>query len=135
MRRRRIRPEDKTQIDMTPMLDVVFIMLIFFIVTTSFVSESGVEVNRPKAATATQQSQAGIFVAIKENGVIFIDKKQVDVSRIQVSLERLLAAQGDDVGLVIQADKNTRHWVVVRVMDAARGAGVSQISVAAEKTQ
>ncbi|HEY7864458.1 MAG TPA: biopolymer transporter ExbD [Psychromonas sp.] len=134
MRRRRIRAEDDTQIDMTPLIDVVFIMLIFFIVTTSFVRESGVEVNRPKAATATAQSKAGIFVAIKANGEIYIDRKQVDVQRVRAGLERLLADQGD-VGLVIQADQDTRHGVVVKVMDAARDAGISQIAVAAKKQE
>lgn len=134
MRRRRIRAEDDTQIDMTPLIDVVFIMLIFFIVTTSFVRESGVEVNRPKAATATEQSKAGIFVAIKANGEIYIDRKQVDIQRVRAGLERLLADQGD-VGLVIQADQDTRHGVVVKVMDAARDAGISQIAVAAEKQE
>lgn len=128
--RRRAHPEDDTQIDMTPMLDVVFIMLIFFIVTTSFVRESGVEVNRPSAATATEQNKAGIFVAIKESGEIYIDRKQIDIQRVRANLERLIAAQGD-VGMVIQADKETRHGIVVKVMDAAREAGILQISVAA----
>lgn len=132
MRRRRIKAADDSQIDMTPMLDVVFIMLIFFIVSTSFVRESGVEVNRPNAATATAQSKSGIFVAIKDSGEIYIDRKQVDVQRVRASLERLLAEQGE-VGLVIQADQDTRHGVVVKVMDAARDAGIRQISVAAEQ--
>ncbi|MEI6896172.1 MAG: biopolymer transporter ExbD [Psychromonas sp.] len=131
MRRRRVRPEDDTQIDMTPMLDVVFIMLIFFIVTTSFVRESGLEVDRPSAATASEQSKAGIFVAIKDSGEIFIDNHQVDQQRVRASLERLLATQGE-VGLVIQADRETRHGVVVGVMDAAREAGIKQIAVAAQ---
>ncbi|PKF61819.1 biopolymer transporter ExbD [Psychromonas sp. psych-6C06] len=131
MRKRKTRLEDDTQIDMTPMLDVVFIMLIFFIVTTSFVRESGLEVDRPSAATATQQSKAGIFVAIKDSGEIYIDNRQVDQQRVRASLERLVASQGE-VGLVIQADKETRHGIVVKVMDAAREAGIKQISVAAQ---
>ena len=134
MRRRKARPEDDSQIDMTPMLDVVFIMLIFFIVTTSFVRESGLEVNRPSAATATEQKKAGIFVAINESGEIYIDRKQVDLQRVRASLERLIASQGE-VGLVIQADQETRHGVVVKVMDAAREAGIKQISVAAKAPQ
>jgi biopolymer transport protein ExbD len=134
MRRRRNRAEDDSQIDMTPMLDVVFIMLIFFIVTTSFVRESGLEVNRPSASTATEQTKAGIFVAIKDTGEIYIDRKQVDLQRVRASLERLVASQGE-VGLVIQADEETRHGVVVKVMDAAREAGIQQISVAAQADQ
>jgi len=134
MRRRRIRAEDDTQIDMTPMLDVVFIMLIFFIVTTSFVRESGVEVNRPKAATATEQTKAGIFIAIKGDGEIYMDRRQVDIQRLGANLARILADRGE-VGLVIQADQDTRHGLVVKVMDAARTAGIGQISVAAEPKQ
>lgn len=134
MRRRKVRQEDDSQIDMTPMLDVVFIMLIFFIVTTSFVRESGLEVNRPTAATATEQGKAGIFVAINDSGEIYIDRKQVDLQRVRASLERLIASQGE-VGLVIQADQETRHGVVVKVMDAAREAGIKQISVAAKAEQ
>ncbi len=132
MKRRRHKAVDEAQIDMTPMLDVVFIMLIFFIVTTSFVRESGVEVNRPKAQTATEQKKAGVFVAINESGEIYIDRKVVDVQRVRASLERILADRGE-VGLVIQADKEARHGIVVKVMDAARSAGISQISVAAEQ--
>ena len=131
MRRRKVRAEDDSQIDMTPMLDVVFIMLIFFIVTTSFVRESGLEVDRPSAATATEQTKAGIFVAIKDTGEIYIDSHQVDQQRVRANLERLIASQGE-VGLVIQADKDTRHGVVVAVMDSAREAGIKQISVAAQ---
>jgi len=134
MRRRKARADDDSQIDMTPMLDVVFIMLIFFIVTTSFVRESGLEVDRPSAATATEQKQAGIFVAINDSGEIYIDRKQVDLQRVRASLERLIASQGE-VGLVIQADQQTRHGVVVKVMDAAREAGIKQISVAAKALQ
>ncbi|MCE2595038.1 biopolymer transporter ExbD [Motilimonas cestriensis] len=132
MRRRRIRPEEDAQIDMTPMLDVVFIMLIFFIVTTSFVRESGVEVNRPKAASASEQKNAGVFIAVKENGEIYLDRKQLDVQKVHSVLERIIAERGE-VGLVIQADQMARHGVVVKVMDAAKSAGIKQISVAAEQ--
>jgi len=112
----------------------VFIMLIFFIVTTSFVRESGVEVNRPKAATATEQTKAGIFIAIKADGEIYMDRRQVDIQRLGANLERILAERGE-VGLVIQADQDTRHGLVVKVMDAAQTAGIGQISVAAEPKQ
>lgn len=132
MRRRRSRPDEDAQIDMTPMLDVVFIMLIFFIVTTSFVRESGVEVNRPKAASASEQKNAGVFIAVKENGEIYLDRKQLDVQKVHSVLERIIAERGE-VGLVIQADQMARHGVVVKVMDAAKSAGIKQISVAAEQ--
>ena len=81
--------EEETQIDMTPMLDVVFILLIFFIVTASFVKESGIDVNRPEAATAVQKDRANILVAISDTGEVWINKRQVDVRAVQANIERL----------------------------------------------
>ncbi|MCG6322266.1 biopolymer transporter ExbD, partial [Vibrio alginolyticus] len=101
---RRQSKSDEAQIDLTSMLDIVFIMLIFFIVTSSFVRESGVEVNRPQAANVSAQKDAGIFVAITAANDIYIDKRMVDVERVQASIERLLLEQ-PDASLVIQADE------------------------------
>lgn len=129
---RRPSKQDEAQIDLTSMLDIVFIMLIFFIVTSSFVRESGVEVNRPTAAHAVSQKQAGIFVAITAANDIYIDKRQVDVERVQATLEHLLLDQ-PDASLVIQADEHAFNGTVVKVMDAAKGAGVKNIALAAEK--
>ena len=90
MARKRIREDEEAVIDMTPMLDIVFIMLIFFIVTTSFVKEAGIEVNKPKAANQSKQKSANIFVAIKDNGEIWLDKRRVDVERVAANIEKLL---------------------------------------------
>ncbi|MGT3761605.1 ExbD/TolR family protein [Vibrio cholerae] len=130
---RRTSKQEEAQIDLTSMLDIVFIMLIFFIVTSSFVRESGVEVNRPTAAHAVSQKQAGIFVAITAANDIYIDKRQVDVERVQATLEHLLLDQPDASSLVIQADEHAFNGTVVKVMDAAKGAGVKSIALAAEK--
>ncbi len=130
---RRQSKSDEAQIDLTSMLDIVFIMLIFFIVTSSFVRESGVEVNRPQAANVSAQKDAGIFVAITAANDIYIDKRMVDVERVQASIERLLLEQ-PDASLVIQADEYAYNGVVVKVMDAAKAAGVKNIALAAEKS-
>ena len=129
---RRSSNQEEAQIDLTSMLDIVFIMLIFFIVTSSFVRESGVEVNRPQASNVSSQKDAGIFVAITASNVIFIDKRMVDAERVQAILEHLLLEQ-PDASLVIQADEHAYNGTVVKVMDAAKGAGVKGIALAAEK--
>lgn len=129
---RRQSQQDEAQIDLTSMLDIVFIMLIFFIVTSSFVRESGVEVNRPTASNVVSQKDAGIFVAITSANDIYIDKRQVDVERVQATLEHLLLEQ-PEASLVIQADEHAYNGTVVQVMDAAKGAGVKSIALAAEK--
>ncbi|MFL7035239.1 ExbD/TolR family protein [Vibrio lentus] len=129
---RRHSKNEEAQIDLTSMLDIVFIMLIFFIVTSSFVRESGVEVNRPQASNVVSQKDAGIFVAITSANDIFIDKRVVDVERVQATLEHLLLEQ-PDASLVIQADEHAYNGTVVKVMDAAKAAGVKNIALAAEK--
>ncbi|MGF1734498.1 ExbD/TolR family protein [Photobacterium satsumensis] len=123
---------EDAQVDLTSMLDIVFIMLIFFIVTSSFVRESGVEVNRPQASNVVSQKDAGIFIAITSANDVYIDKRVVDVERVQATLEHLLLEQ-PDASLVIQADEHAYNGTVVRVMDAAKGAGVQKIALAAEK--
>lgn len=118
-------------IDITPMLDVVFIMLIFFIVTASFVKESGIEVNRPKAETATQQNKASILIAINEKGEIWINKRKVDISSVRANIE-ILHAENPQGSVVIQADEEAKTKLLVSVMDASREAGVYNISISAE---
>lgn len=129
---RRQHKQEEAQIDLTSMLDIVFIMLIFFIVTSSFVREAGVEVNRPQASNVISQKDAGIFVAITSANDIYIDKRVVDAERVQATLEHLLLDK-PDASLVIQADEHAYSGTVVKVMDAAKGAGVKNIALAAEK--
>ena len=131
MARNRIREEEDASIDITPMLDIVFIMLIFFIVTTSFVKEAGIQVNKPEANQATKEPSANIFIAIRDNGEVWMDKRQVDVERVGANLERMLAEQPTDL-VVIQADKESQHGRVVEVMDQVKEAGIDKISIAAE---
>ncbi len=131
-RKNRNSDQEEATIDMTPMLDIVFIMLIFFIVTTSFVKEAGIDVNRPQATQATQKKSANIFVAVRENGEIWMDKRMVDVERVAANIEKMLAEQPTDM-VVVQADKAARHGLVVKVMDQIKAAGIEKISIAAEK--
>ena len=125
------REEEEHEINITPMLDVVFIMLIFFIDTASFVKESGIDVNRPDAQTAVKKEKANILVAISENGEIWIDRQRVDPRAVRANIERL-HAENPQGTVIIQADKLSRTEVLVQVMDAARQAGVFNVSIAAQ---
>jgi len=116
------------------MLDVTFIMLIFFIVTASFVKESGMDVNRPDAATAVVKPMGNILVAITPSGQIWIDKRQVDVRALRANLERL-HAENPQGQVVIQADEESKNGLLVAVMDAAKLAGIENVSIAAEQIE
>lgn len=133
MRRRSSRSsiEQNPEIDMTPMLDIVFIMLIFFIVTTSFVKESGINVNRPTAQTAQTKERAHIIVSIKSNGEVWIDKRAVDIRAIRANIARL-HAENPLGSVIIAADRDTHVHVLVQVMDQVRLAGITNTSIATE---
>ncbi len=130
MKRRSKRRKDDTEINMTPMLDVVFIMLIFFIVTASFVKEAGIDVNRPGASTAERKEKGNILVAISETGQIWIDRRQVDIRAVRANIERM-HAENPQGSVIIQADEASKNGLLVKVMDAARQAGVAEVSLAA----
>lgn len=117
---------------MTSMMDVVFIMLIFFIVTTSFVKEAGIEVNRPTAASAERQERGNIMIAVSESGAVWIDGRQVDLRAVRANVERL-RAENPEGAVVIQADEASRTGILVQVMDQVRLAGVHNVAVAASK--
>jgi len=126
--------EDSDEVNLTPMLDVVFIMLIFFIVTASFVKEAGIDISRPPAATAERKERGNILVAITDNDQIWIDRRQVDPRALRANIERL-HAENPQGSVVIQADKDSKNGLLVQVMDAARLAGVFNVSIAAEVVQ
>ena len=128
---RKVRTEEEdAAIDMTPMLDIVFIMLIFFIVTTVFVKEAGIEVNKPEASQAFLHKNANIFIAVTEDGTVWLDKREVAVDTVRANIERLLTEQPTDY-VFIQADVKAKHGIVVKVMDQVKAAGIDRISVAA----
>lgn len=126
--------EEETQVDLTPMLDMVFILLIFFIVSTSFVKEAGIEVSRPSAKTAQTQENAHILIAITSNGDVWIQQRQVDLRAVRSNVERL-RAESPEGGVVIQADKGSDTNTLIEVMDQVKMAGVDDISIAAKRQE
>ena len=131
--RRRLQAEDDSDINITPMLDVVFIMLIFFIVTASFVKEAGIDVNKPEAQTSQPKEKANILIAIDAGGGIWIDRRKIDPRAVRANVERL-HAENPQGTVVIQADEDARTAVLVHVMDAARQAGVYDVAIAAPRS-
>ena len=129
MRRKNRRLQEEAGLDLTPMMDIVFIMLIFFIVTTSFVKETGIEVNRPNADTAERDEKGNILVAISQNNEIWIDKRRVDLKAVRANIERL-KIEYPEGSVIIQADKEARSGLLVETMDQIRLAGVQNISIA-----
>jgi biopolymer transport protein ExbD len=134
MRRRKHGATEEAEIDMTPMLDIVFIMLIFFIVTTSFVKEAGIDVSRPNANTAEKQERGNIMIAIRPNGDIWMDKRKVELRAVRANTERM-HAENPEGSVVIIADKQSQTGVLVQVMDQVRLAGVYNVSIAASNKQ
>ena len=129
MSRKRARQEDESAIDITPMLDVVFIMLIFFIVTSVFIKETGIDVNRPDSTTAESKDNVSILVAINANNEVWIDQRRVDVRAVKANIERL-RAENPKGGLVIQADSESNVETLTAVADAARDVGIFDVSIA-----
>lgn len=123
--------EDESDINLTPMLDVVFIMLIFFIVTATFIKQAGIEVERPDARMAQPKPLVSVLVAVGPSGDIWIDKKQVDVDHVRAHIERL-HAENPKGGIVVQVDRKAKFEKVRAVLDAARGAKVTDVALATE---
>lgn len=126
------KANQEASVDITPMLDVVFIMLIFFIVTATFTKESGIEVNPPQAATAVVQEKANILIAIDDNNRVWVNRREIDIRALRPNIERL-HAENPKGSVVIQADKNSTNERLVQVMDASRQAGVYDIALAAKE--
>jgi biopolymer transport protein ExbD len=121
---------DADEINLTPMLDVVFIMLIFFIVTASFVKEAGIDVNRPDAPISeTKPEDANILIVIDMNDDIWIDRRIIDPRAVRANIERL-HAENPKGSVVIQPNKRSTNKMLVTIMDSARQAGVYNISIA-----
>jgi biopolymer transport protein ExbD len=119
-------------VNLTPLIDVVFILLIFFLVTASFTKEAGIDVNRPTAQTAVRQEQGNLIIAINKSGEIWIDNQLVDLRTIRAHIERL-HAQNPEGTVIILADKESRTGTAVDVLDQVRLAGVSNVAIAAER--
>jgi len=122
MRRHSAKNQDDAAIDMTPMLDIVFIMLIFFIVTASFLKEAGIEVNRPEGASGQPQEKANIMIAITSDDEVWMEKRRVDVRAVRANVERL-KAENPEGTIVIQADEESSTGIVAEIMDSLNQAG------------
>ena len=128
-RRRRTSVRD---LNITPLIDMVFILLIFFVVTTSFVKEAGVAVERPVAQTAEIKDKASLMIGVDAEGVIYIQGQSVDIRSIRARVEQYLA-ETPEGSVVIVADKTSQTGVVIRLLDACRLAGAKDLSIAAKK--
>lgn len=134
MARRHRTKDEGAEINITPMLDIVFIMLIFFIVTTSFVKESGIDVNRPSAQTAERQERGNIIIAINANGEIWMDKRRIELRSVRANVERM-HAENPEGSVVVLADKAAKTGDLVEVMDQVRLAGVQNVSIATKQDE
>jgi len=120
---------EETGIDLAPMLDFVLNLLIFFIITTSFVKEAGVTVNKELAMTADSKESGNILIAIRPNGDIWMDKRRVDIREVRPLIERLHVERPEDT-VVIVADKESQTQVLTQVMDAVKAGGIGDVSIA-----
>jgi len=123
--------EEQSEINLTPMLDVVFIMLIFFIVTASFIKQAGIDVLRPEAVTGEQRPTVSVLVAISETGEIWVDKKKVEPTAVRAAIERL-HAENPKGSVVVQADKAAKNERLMMVLSAVRAIGITDVAVSTE---
>ena len=131
MARRHASREEETEINITPMLDIVFIMLIFFIVTTSFIRETGIDPQRPEAVTAARQDRGNILIAISATGQIWMDKRQVALESVRQRIEQA-RNESPESTVVIIADERSETGILIDLMDQIRLGGILNVSVAAQ---
>ncbi|GIX16597.1 MAG: biopolymer transporter ExbD [Rhodothalassiaceae bacterium] len=124
--------EEELEINMTPMLDIVFIMLIFFIVTATFMKEAGVTVEKPEALTGERQDQASIIVAVTDKDEVWVNKQVVDIKALRPLIEKL-HAENPKGTVVIEADRDARAGLMIQVADAIQAAGVGTVAVSTEE--
>jgi biopolymer transport protein ExbD len=118
------------ELNMAPLIDMVFILLIFFLVTTSFVKETGIDINRPTASTAVSKEKGSILVGIAKDGRVYMDKREIDIRAVRANVERALA-ENPESQVVVVADKESQTGVVIMAMDGCRLAGANNVSLAA----
>ncbi len=130
MRPRAHVQDGSAAINMTPLIDMVFILLIFFAVNSTFVKFPGVDVDQPVARSSVVQQSATILIAVTDSGEVWIDRDQVDIRRLRGIIERMFV-ETPDASVVILSDQNSRTGIVVQVIDQARLAGASKVALAA----
>ena len=129
MRKKHTGAAEEAEVDMTPMLDIVFIMLIFFIVTTSFIKESGIEIQRPSGKTATTKKvKANVLITITSDDQIVINDRVSDVRTVRANVERVLA-ESPEAAVIVQAHESADTDTLVQVVNAAKEAGIDKVSV------
>ena len=121
-------------IDLTPLIDTVFILLIFFLVTSSFTKESGIDVDRPTAQTAVREEQGSMIIAVSKEGEVWIDNNKIELNAVRSHVERA-HAQNPEGTIIILADQNSRTGITVEVLDQVRLAGVTNVSIAASNEE
>lgn len=124
---------DEMGIDISPLLDCVFILLIFFIVTTTFVEETGVEVDKPQAASAVQLEKTSILLALTAKGEVVYGGREIGISGVQPLVKRML--QKEDVPVIVQADRMAESGLLVRIIDEAKLAGAQKVSVSTRQSR
>jgi biopolymer transport protein ExbD len=127
--------EDSSEsgIDMSPLIDCVFILLIFFIVTTTFVEETGVEVDKPQAVSAVRLEKTSILIALTTKGEVVYGGREIGISGVQPLVKRML--QKENVPVIIQAATDAQSGLLVRIIDEAKLAGATKVSVATRQNQ
>jgi biopolymer transport protein ExbD len=126
--------DEDAEINMTPMLDIVFIMLIFFIVTAAFVKEAGIQVTKPEAEMSIQKPRTSIIIGISDADEIWINHKEVDLKSVRPVLERLIAENPRGT-VIIQADKEAKAGLALDVLEAARAAKAADVAISTRKPQ
>ena len=132
MARQRFNRDEESDINLAPMLDVVFIMLIFFIVTATFIKQAGIDVLRPLADSAEEQPTVSVLVAVSNEGDIWIDNRRVDPTAVRAHIERI-HAENPKGSLVVQADRGAKMEKVLAVLEAARAANITQVALSTER--
>lgn len=128
---KRRRSSNAIEINMGPLIDLVFLLLIFFIVTTTFVKETGLEVHRPSAKTAEKKEKSTILIGVSKDGTIYMENRVIDIRAVRAHVEKLLA-ENPEAGVILVADKKSETGVIVNVIDQCRLAGAKGVSVAAK---
>jgi biopolymer transport protein ExbD len=132
--RKSIRGNDQVAIDMAPLIDMTFLLLIFFMVTTSFVKETGIDVMRSTAATAEVKEHGTVMIGVDTEGQVYMEGKKIDLRSVRSLVERALA-EDPDAGVVVVADRDSNTGDVVKVMDQCRLAGAKNVSLAAKREE
>ncbi len=122
------------EINIAPLIDLIFLLLIFFMVTTSFVKETGIDVQRPSAATAQIKEKGNIFIAVDADGQIFMDKQRIDIRMVRAHVENDLAEHPQGAAVIV-VDRHCDTGVVIEIMDQCRLAGADNVSIAARRPE